>query len=399
MSESDNPLKLDPRLQAILAREYPRFSDGEYARRQAQLAAVMQKHGVDHLLMVSNNRAGNGTQWLTAWPGTVEALTIFKPGERMKMFMEWHNHIPLAKVIARDVDVSWGEHEGIVKTIAELKRRGAKCVGVMGPLPAGKLKQLEAHYAVKALDAEYTRLRMIKSEEELDWLRIGAALSDAGLAALIEGAKPGLDERELSALVESGYIKLGGTTMIHYIGCTAMAAPHIHVPRQHPSPRKLAAGDVLFCELSAFWWDYAGQVLRTMTIAADPTPLYRDLYQTAEDAFDAVSKVIRHGAGMQEILAASGLIEERGFTVCDDLLHGFGGGYFQPILGSRSRPAGKIPDMMLEENMTVVLQPNVTTTEADEVKRAGVQVGEMLRVTKTGFERMHRAERKLFRIG
>ena len=57
---------------------------------------------------------------------------------------------------------------------------------------------------------------------------------------------------------------------------------------------------------------------------------------------------------MQELVAASGLIEARGFTTCDDLLHGFGGGYFQPILGSRSRPAGKLPDMVLEENMTVV---------------------------------------------
>jgi len=28
-----------------------------------------------------------------------------------------------------------------------------------------------------------------------------------------------------------------------------------------------------------------------------------------------------------------------------------------------------------------------------------VQVGEMIRVTKTGFERLHKAERKLFRAG
>ena len=393
-----NPLNLEPRLQAILAQEYPRFSDAEYARRQAALGAAMQKHGVDHLLVVSTNRAGNATQWLTGWPGTVEALTVFKPGERMVMHMEWHNHIPLARKIARDVEVHWGEHQGIVKTIAELKRRGAKTVGVMGPLPAGKLRQLEAAFAVKSLDADYTRLRMIKSAEELDWLTIGAALSDAGLAALMAGAQPGLDERELSALVESGYLKHGGTTMIHYIGCTPMAAPEIHVPRQHPSPRKLAVGDVLFCELSAFWWDYAGQVLRTMTVGAEPTPLYRDLHKTAEDAFDAVTAVIRAGTTMQEIVDAAGLIEARGFTVCDDLLHGFGGGYFQPILGSRSRPAGKLPDMVLEENMTVVVQPNVTSTEADEDRRAGVQVGEMIRVTKTGFARMHRAERRLFRL-
>src|SRR5574338_1470390 len=46
-------------------------------------------------------------------------------------------------------------------------------------------------------------------------------------------------------------------------------------------------------------------------------------------------------------------------THCPDLMHGFGGGYFPPILGTRSRPAGPLPIMTLEENMTVVVQPNV----------------------------------------
>jgi Xaa-Pro aminopeptidase len=49
--------------------------------------------------------------------------------------------------------------------------------------------------------------------------------------------------------------------------------------------------------------------------------------------------------------------------------------------------------------MTVVVQPNVITTDPDESKRAGVQVGELIRVTKTGFERLHKAERKLYRVG
>ncbi len=43
---------------------------------------------------------------------------------------------------------------------------------------------------------------MIKSEEEIDWLRIGAALSDLGLAALLGETKPGLTERELGNVVE-----------------------------------------------------------------------------------------------------------------------------------------------------------------------------------------------------
>lgn len=390
-----NELKLEPRLAAVMEQEYPRFSDAEYSRRHQLLAAVMEKAGVDHLLVVTNNRAGNATQWVTGWPGTVEAYTIFKPGVKMTMFMEWYNHVSLGKKIARGVEVQWGEHQGTARTIAELKRRGAKRVGIMGPLGVSRYRQLEENFQMVGLDAEYVRLRMIKSEEEIDWLRIGAALTDLGLAALLSETKPGLTERELGNIVERAYVGHGGTTMIHYIGRTSMAKPHIFVPPQHPSPRKVEQGDVIFCELSAFWWDYAGQVLRTFTVDAEPTPLYRDLYQTAEAAFDAVTGVVRHGTTMQEIVDAAGVIENNGFTVCDDLMHGFGGGYFPPILGARSRPAGRLPAMTLEENMTVVVQPNVITRE----QTAGVQVGELIRVTRTGFERLHRAERGLFRVG
>ena len=58
--------------------------------------------------------------------------------------------------------------------------------------------------------------------------------------------------------------------------------------------------------------------------------------------------------------------------------------------------------MTLEENMTVVVQPNVTTVttlSGDQSKRAGVQVGELIRVTRNGFEKLHRAPRGAFRAG
>ena len=184
----------------------------------------------------------------------------------------------------------------------------------------------------------------------------------------------------------------GGTTFIHYIGVTSMADPHICVPPQFASSRKVAKGDVVFCELSAYWWDYPGQVLRSFTVAADPTPLYRGLHDTAEAAFDAVTRVVRHGTTMHEIVEAAAVIEERGFTIYDDLMHGFGGGYFPPILGTQSRPAGPLPQMTLEENMTVVVQPNVVTRD----HKAGVQVGELIRVTKSGFERLHSTPRGFF---
>jgi hypothetical protein len=44
--------------------------------------------------------------------------------------------------------------------------------------------------------------------------------------------------------------------------------------------------------------------------------------------------------------------------------------------------------------MTVVIQPNVITPD----QRAGVQVGDLVLVTETGIEPLHRAPRGLIRI-
>src|SRR3981081_391861 len=147
----------------------------------------MGKYDLDHLLVVTDHRAGNAPQWVTGWPGTVEAYVVFRTGDKMTMHVEWYNHFPLARRLACDAEVRWGEHRGMQKTIDELKCRGAKRVGLMGPLLTRKQKELEKNFSVVELDAEYVRLRTIKSQEEVDWLRIGAAFSDAGCGSLFSG--------------------------------------------------------------------------------------------------------------------------------------------------------------------------------------------------------------------
>jgi Xaa-Pro aminopeptidase len=152
---------------------------------------------------------------------------------------------------------------------------------------------------------------------------------------------------------------------------------------------------VVFCELSAAFWGYSGQVLRTFTAEAEPTQLYRDLHATAEAVFDAITKRIRPGTTVAELIDATSIIEANGFTTCDDVVHGYGGGYFQPIIGSKSRPAATQPEITLRENMCMVVQPNIITRD----KTAGVQTGEMVRVTGTGFQTLHNMSRGLFRAG
>ena len=100
--------------------------------------------------------------------------------------MEWYNHVPLATTIARQTDVRWGEHRGIDLVIEDLKARGAKRVAYIGPIGIGKFRKLEAQFTMVEAGREYVRLRLVKSDEEIQWLRIGAALSDLGQTALRE---------------------------------------------------------------------------------------------------------------------------------------------------------------------------------------------------------------------
>ena len=373
----------------------PTFSDLETAARRAALDAVLAEAGAGHALLYGANRAGSAVQWLTGWPVTREAAVVHAPGATDTLLVHFHNHVPQARRIARDADVRWAGAT-TRSLVEELLRRGAGRVGVIGPVPFQLADALRAaELTVVDLNPAYTRLRLRKSAEEVAWLRRAAELTDRSMRALAEGARPGMTEYELGALVEGAYVADGGANYIHYFAFTPMAAPAQCVPSQWPSARRLAAGDVLSCELSTSWGvDYPGQLLRTFTVAAEPTPLVAELHAVAEEALTRVEAVLAPGATPADVVEAAGVIEDAGFTTVDDLVHGLGGGYLPPVLGSRSRTLEPLPDLRFAERMTVVVQPNVTTPDGT----LGVQTGELLLVTADGCERLHAYPRGLGRM-
>ena len=382
----------------LLTQEYPRFSDAELARRRALIEDVMAEAEVDHLLCYGIGTRGGAIGWLSQWVVTNEAQLVLSPGEENELFVQYFNHVPLATHIARDTRVAWGGASTIATSIAALQRRGATSgrVGAMGPLPLSAARQLEVAVGpVTDLTPAYNRLRLRKSDEELRWFALGAHFGDLAVAALARDAHVGMNERDLGALVESTWLPLGGVNALHYFAVNDMSNPQYCVPRQHPSPRPLRAGDVVTTEITANFFEYGGQILRTFAVEGELTPLYRDLHDVADAAFAAISALLVPGTTAEELVEASGMIEEAGFTTLDDLVHGYGGGYLAPILGSRSRPNESTPHFVLEESMMLVVQPNVVTPD----HRAGVQTGECLVVTAEGPRRLHHAARGALRIG
>jgi Xaa-Pro aminopeptidase len=378
---------LSSKLARIVEAAIPRYSDAEMARRRVDVEALLAEHDCDHLVFCGVNRFGSAVQWLTQWPVTAEAVGVLSPGERDALFVQWVNHAPQASLVADKADVAWGGESSIAAAIEVLDRRGSHSgrIAYIGPLTAEQHARLCArHPNIANLTRAYTKLRQVKSEEEIDWLRIGAHFTDLGMAALRAAIRPGVNERELGDAIERAYIAQGATNVIHYIGTTSTSAPDLGVPRQFPTTRRLQTGDVVVAEISAAFWEHPGQVLRSFALG-EPSKLYRELHTAADAAFDAIAKVLKAGATPGEVIAASGVIEEAGFTIIDDLLHGYGGGYLPPVLGCKSRPAGPVPQDPFRDGQTVVIQPNVVTHDG----RAGVQTGEMVVIRETGIERLH----------
>jgi Xaa-Pro aminopeptidase len=379
---------------------YPRFSDAEFGRRYAAVRAMMATEGLAALLVYGTPGADGEVQYLSNFRVTREALAIFPAEGDLALLVQMLNHVPSARRVAYVRDVRWGGPDTALAAAEAILARGLgeQRIGLVGPLPWQRYEALRRglpRATVVDATAQMQRLRLVKSEEELACLRRGAALTDRAMEALEREARPGITEHALAALVEGAYVGLGGQTHIHYLAATPMRHPSLCVPAQHPSNRILERGDALITEISAHYHGYPGQILRPFAIGEPPTPDYQRLYEVAVAAFERIAGVVRAGASVEEVLDAAEGIHAAGYTICDDLVHGFGGGYLPPIVRTRQTGASRTPAFRFEANMTVVVQPNVITPD----ECMGLQVGELVRVTPAGVESLHHYPMRFVQCG
>ena len=374
------------------------FSSGEFKRRWEAVRQIMRAADVDVLLAFGSRGAAHEVQYLSGYPVSGEAVLIFPVEGDPTLLVHYENHVPDARRLSVIDDVRARGEDAIGAALAVLREKARTgSVGVAGPLNFQRHAAMSGALGAAPADLgkQLAQLRLIKSAEEMEMIRTGAALSDAALLALRREGRPGLSEHDLVAIVEASYLPEGGATHIHYLGATSMADPDLCVPRQFATGRKLKAGDVILTELSAASGGYYGQVLRTLTVAAEPTLEYSRLHELALAVYDEICNTIRPGASSETILDIAEKIHDAGLTVYDDLVHCAVGGVYAPFLRTRRTTRGAGHRFTFEEDMVIVVQPNVVTPD----HRMGVQVGDMLRVTARGVERLHSVPREILLCG
>jgi len=379
MSERTNPPANDL---------YPRFSSAEYARRYAAVRAAMQKENLDAIL-ISGARGSSEIHYLSNYLAQSPCWLLFPREGEPTVFIHFFNHQPCAKAQSVVNDVRWYGPAPMPKLAEEIRRRdlakskiGLVSMRAMSYGHVTELQRLFPEAEFVEFGPAFGRIRRVRSEEELNYLRRSGTLTDLACEALEQKLRPGMTEQDILSIVYGAYIKIGGDPGIHFIATTRMDEPDRFVPWQKTTARVIEKGSVVITELTVSYLGYSTQIHRPFAIAQEPSPLYRKLFDSALRCYENMRRICKPGTTSEQLIAASSVIEEDGFTTYDSVFHGEAGK--SPELGTRSA-AHPLEPWTLIENMVHVIQPNPVTKDF----KAGLQLGAAVIVKPQGGEPLH----------
>ncbi|MDA8343931.1 MAG: M24 family metallopeptidase [Thermaerobacter sp.] len=375
------------------------FSDQEMERRWRLVRGLMAAEELDALLIYGAGRYQADIHWATDWPGGREAYALFFRAGPPVLALQFFNHLPTARRLSRIQDVRWAgpRNPETVASILLDRDPAVGRIGIAGSLPFEQYVEIQRRLPsaqLRGVGGTYRKLRLVKSQEELVRFRYAGWLADLSMEALREGLHPGLLQDRMPALVEQSYLEHGGYSGIHYLAAMPMDGPYQAVPSQYLEPVPLAVGDVVITEITACYQGYQGQIHRTYSIGRPPSASWRRLHDAAVEAFTQIAHALRPGRTAQDVLEASGIVERLGYTIIDDLVHG--ADQLPPVLRTpRTQHQPYDRSLVLEENMVLVVQPNLV----DERTGQGLQFGETLIVAAEGARSLHAFERAWVQSG
>jgi Xaa-Pro aminopeptidase len=390
---------------------FPRFSEGEYRRREAIVRREMEARGLDAMIIAGDSGGRTANQanvyWLTNWLDPMVNYVVLTRKQGPYLFVSYPLFLHTAKRAGRGESIECGG----LNPGPDIARRlidvgfGKGRIGIAGVRNIARGSMLADHRdaLVKAMpEAQFedaldvmVSARTIKSAEEIEWFTHGAALTDKVISHLAHNMKIGMPEYQLSALIHEAVLPEGGGVRLHFVGATPMEAPEIIFPWQYPSDRKLQRGDVLLTEISASWRGCSGQIQRPFALGTAPTPLYQRLYDVAAECYQRIFDVLKPGATDADVRGAALFIEKEGYRTLDILIHGWGLQIEPPrvdLPGSMIKR--ELAPVTFQKGMLIVVQPNIVTADG----KAGVQVGNLVVIDDNGARSLQRYPMEFVRV-
>ena len=376
------------------------FSDQELERRRGALSGALQQAGLEGLLLFRQESMYYLTGYdsfgyvhfqVMVWPRTGDPVLLTRAPDRLQARFTSN---------VRDVRI-WvdGEDADPYRALADLlrglglagRRLGAEleAYGLTAARGFALVRALEGVCELEDASFMVSRLRLVKTEEELVYVRQAAALADAAWSEAQRLAAPGAFEGDILAAMQGAVLRGGGDDPANetIIG----SGPGALMCRYYTGRRHLDSQDQLTLEFAGVYRHYHACAMRTVLIGA-PRPLQVAMFEPVRDALLAAREALRPGRAIGEVfdaharvLDAAGMGEHR-LNAC---------GY---SLGATFAPSWMDWPMLFHGNPQVAAPGMVFFIHIivfDAAKGLAMTLGQAVEVTESGMRSLSQAPLEL----
>ena len=209
----------------------------------------------------------------------------------------------------------------------------------------------------------------LKSERELDRIRVAAAIVGEVLERMRELAAPGVTTGELDKAAEKLIIERGGEPAFKGYGAAGKRPPfpasicasiNDEVVHGIPGDRAVREGDLLSVDVGARYSGYYGDGATTVGVG-QTEPGGQRLMDACRRGLELAIEAIGPGKRLSALgRAVQGYVEGQGYSVVRDLVgHGIGASLWEePQVPNYYNPS--CPDVVLRPGMVLAIEPMIT---------------------------------------
>lgn len=337
--------------------------------------------------------------WLTGIADEPGAVLVLAPAERtFREFLllpsrdieteRWDvERLPLGSLIEARTGIQRVRRTGGLDALVTQIATRSRTLHFMGPIvsasapvpPAmdlyGRIMARVPGCTLKDQSALLPSLRTVKEPRELDMMRKALAATQAGHLAAMKAVRPGMTERQLTAVLEDGFRQGGGDGLSYdSIVATGRNAASLHYAHGNAT---IGSQDLVLIDAAASAGSYACDITRTFPASGRFTAAQRADYELVLAAQDAAARLLKPGVIHEDMTEAANAVFRKASRI-DEFTHGLGhfvgldvhdaGDYAKPI------PAGAV----------LTIEPGLYNQQMNQ----GIRIEDLYLVTASGCERL-----------
>ena len=204
-----------------MSRELP-FSEAEYRNRAGRVRDEMARRDVDVLFVMSPANLCYLTAFESVWyPPRAPLGVVVSRNDKSLVFLDYERHETLVRETAVFDDGVFYRYEDALDTIARAFRERGWHAGSVGiewwtqtpgaPLVRETAQRLQA-LGARIVEGDWIvyRVRAVKTESELAYVRRAAEIVDLAFSDLLDSVRPGQTELQVAARFDAAMADQGG---------------------------------------------------------------------------------------------------------------------------------------------------------------------------------------------